>query len=276
MPLSKTGAELLFEVFIQRYKRGSTLVTTNLTFDEWTERVRLRAAYRSSPRPPHPPRQHPRDEWRELQAQPEPQASNPDGELNRPPNPRLTPWAHRSLPRAPPRRPVEVTPRERDQAPTPCVATESKRHQLLRLKGLGPALSTTLAREVYYRQFANRRQVASYIGITPSAYDSGDRAVRKHTDCKWVLLYIERWLTAPVRLEDGTLEPREKGTPQGSVVSPLLANLFLHYASIGGWLSTILTFRSNALPTMPFVTAAASLKLEGCRRISSDGLLSVD
>ena len=56
------------------------------------------------------------------------------------------------------------------------------------------------------------------------------RAVRKHTDCKWLLLYIERWLTAPVRLEDGTLEPREKGTPQGSVVSPLLANLFLHYA----------------------------------------------
>ena len=44
-------------------------------------------------------------------ARPEPQASNPDGELNRPPNPRLTPWAHRSLPRAPPRRPVEGTPR---------------------------------------------------------------------------------------------------------------------------------------------------------------------
>ena len=55
------------------------------------------------------------------------------------------------------------------------------------------------------------------------------RAVRKHTDCTWVLLYIERWLTAPVQLENGTLEPREKGTPQGSVISPLLANLFLHY-----------------------------------------------
>jgi len=55
------------------------------------------------------------------------------------------------------------------------------------------------------------------------------RAVRKHTDCAWVLLYIERWLKAPVQLEDGTLEPREKGTPQGSVVSPLLANAFLHY-----------------------------------------------
>ena len=56
------------------------------------------------------------------------------------------------------------------------------------------------------------------------------RAVRKHTDCTWVLLYIERWLKAPVQLEDGTLEPRERGTPQGSVISPLLANLFLHYA----------------------------------------------
>jgi RNA-directed DNA polymerase len=56
------------------------------------------------------------------------------------------------------------------------------------------------------------------------------RAVRKHTDCHWVLLYIERWLKAPVQLEDGTVEPREKGTPQGSVISPLLSNLFLHYA----------------------------------------------
>jgi group II intron reverse transcriptase/maturase len=55
------------------------------------------------------------------------------------------------------------------------------------------------------------------------------RAVRKHTDSRWVLLYIERWLKAPVQMEDGTLQPREKGTPQGSVVSPLLANLFLHY-----------------------------------------------
>ena len=63
---------------------------------------------------------------------------------------------------------------ERDHPATSCVATERKRHDLLRLKGLGPALSSTLTREVYYRQFTNRRQVASYIGITPSAYDSGD------------------------------------------------------------------------------------------------------
>ena len=56
------------------------------------------------------------------------------------------------------------------------------------------------------------------------------RAVRKHTSCPWVLLYIERWLEAPTRMADGSLVGRERGTPQGSVVSPLLANLFLHYA----------------------------------------------
>ena len=56
------------------------------------------------------------------------------------------------------------------------------------------------------------------------------RAVRRHTDNPWVLLYIQRWLKAPFQREDGTIEAREKGTPQGGVVSPLLANLFLHYA----------------------------------------------
>jgi RNA-directed DNA polymerase len=56
------------------------------------------------------------------------------------------------------------------------------------------------------------------------------RAVKKHTECKWVILYIERWLKAPMQLEDGTLVERTKGTPQGGVVSPVLSNLFLHYA----------------------------------------------
>jgi RNA-directed DNA polymerase len=55
------------------------------------------------------------------------------------------------------------------------------------------------------------------------------RAVRKHTDCRWVILYIERWLTAPMATVEGEVVPRKKGTPQGGVVSPLLANLFLHY-----------------------------------------------
>jgi RNA-directed DNA polymerase len=56
------------------------------------------------------------------------------------------------------------------------------------------------------------------------------RAVRKHCQTPWILLYIERWLKAPTVLRDGTQVARTRGTPQGGVVSPLLANLFLHYA----------------------------------------------
>ncbi len=56
------------------------------------------------------------------------------------------------------------------------------------------------------------------------------KAVRHHTDCPWVLLYVERWLKAPVQMEDGTVVARTTGTPQGGVISPLLANLFLHHA----------------------------------------------
>ena len=56
------------------------------------------------------------------------------------------------------------------------------------------------------------------------------RAVRKHTRCPWVLMYIERWLKAPAQMADGSLIVRERGTPQGGVISPMLANLFLHYA----------------------------------------------
>jgi RNA-directed DNA polymerase len=62
------------------------------------------------------------------------------------------------------------------------------------------------------------------------------RAVKKHAKDRWVVLYIERWLKAPVQEEDGQLIPREKGTPQGGVISPLLANLFLHYA-LDRWLT---------------------------------------
>jgi len=56
------------------------------------------------------------------------------------------------------------------------------------------------------------------------------KAVRKHSNNPWVILYITRWLKAPVQYKDGRLEARNKGTPQGGVISPLLANLFLHYA----------------------------------------------
>jgi RNA-directed DNA polymerase len=56
------------------------------------------------------------------------------------------------------------------------------------------------------------------------------KAVKAHTDAAWVLLYVRRWLQAPLQLPDGTLQQRDRGTPQGSAVSPVLANLFLHYA----------------------------------------------
>jgi RNA-directed DNA polymerase len=55
------------------------------------------------------------------------------------------------------------------------------------------------------------------------------KAVRKHVTCKWALLYIERWLTAPMEQNGNRIE-RTRGTPQGSVISPILSNLFLHYA----------------------------------------------
>lgn len=56
------------------------------------------------------------------------------------------------------------------------------------------------------------------------------RALRRHTGERWVLLYVKRWLTASVMLPDGSEQKRTAGTPQGGVISPLLANLFLHYA----------------------------------------------
>ncbi len=56
------------------------------------------------------------------------------------------------------------------------------------------------------------------------------KAVEAVTDVSWVLLYVKRWLAAPLQLPDGTLQERDKGTPQGSAVSPVLANLFMHYA----------------------------------------------
>jgi RNA-directed DNA polymerase len=61
-------------------------------------------------------------------------------------------------------------------------------------------------------------------------------AVEKHTDRRWVLLYVQRWLTAPMQMPDGSLQARDRGTPQGSAISPLLTNLFMHYA-VDAWLA---------------------------------------
>ena len=70
------------------------------------------------------------------------------------------------------------------------------------------------------------------------------KAVEAHTDQPWVLLYVNRWLRAPVQQADGTLIERDRGTPQGSAVSPVLANLFLHYA-FDAWMA-------REFPTVPF------------------------
>lgn len=70
------------------------------------------------------------------------------------------------------------------------------------------------------------------------------KAVAAHTDAPWVLLYIKRWLVAPLQQPDGSLLQRDQGTPQGSAVSPVLANLFLHYA-LDAWMQ-------RTYPRVPF------------------------
>jgi len=79
------------------------------------------------------------------------------------------------------------------------------------------------------------------------------KALRHHCKIRWVLLYVERWLKAPLQNSNGELVPRDVGTPQGGVVSPLLANLFLHYA-FDAWVR-------RAMPSVPFC------------RYADDGLL---
>jgi hypothetical protein len=107
------------------------------------------------------------------------------------------------------------------------------------------------------RQRCWRRDWAVDIDIK-GFFDSIDhalllRAVRKYTDCPWVLLHIERWLRAPMMLEDGSLVARDRGTPQGGVVSPLLANPFLHYV-FDVWLE-------RAMPGVPFERYADDIVL---------------
>ena len=70
--------------------------------------------------------------------------------------------------------------------------------------------------------------IRSFFDSVP--WDLMAKAVAHHTEERWVLLYIDRWLRAPMQMADGTLQERKRGTPQGSPISPLLANLFMHYA----------------------------------------------
>ena len=85
------------------------------------------------------------------------------------------------------------------------------------------------------------------------------RALRGHTDNRWILLYIERWLAAPVQRRDGTLIERKKGTPQGAVISSLLANLYLHYA-LDEWLK-----RNHE--SVVFERYADDIVIHGCTRL---------
>jgi RNA-directed DNA polymerase len=74
------------------------------------------------------------------------------------------------------------------------------------------------------------------------------KAVRSHIKADWILLYIERWLKAPFETTEGTQMPRERGTPQGGVASPVLMNLFLHY--------TFDIWMKRNYPTCPFARYA--------------------
>ena len=97
------------------------------------------------------------------------------------------------------------------------------------------------------------------------SWDLVVRAVQAVTDCPWVLLYVKRWLAAPLQHPDGALVERDKGTPQGSAVSPVLANLFMHYAFDRGWPGSSRTARLSATPMMPSCTARARRQAEMVR-----------
>ncbi len=103
------------------------------------------------------------------------------------------------------------------------------------------------------------------------------KAVRKHSRWSWVTLYIQRWLSAAVVMPDGTVQARDRGTPQGGVISPLLVNLFLHHA-FDGWMQ-------RHHPSVPFEryaddiichcdsqAQAQALKAELERRLAECGL----
>jgi RNA-directed DNA polymerase len=98
------------------------------------------------------------------------------------------------------------------------------------------------------------------------------RAVRKHTDCPWVLLYLERWLQAPVQMADGSLVGRERGTPQSlprrrpgaGWSAPSWRISFFITRSTSGCGGTIRRSRSSAMPMMRFVTAAAKTRQKPC------------
>ena len=97
--------------------------------------------------------------------------------------------------------------------------------------GRGPLDAVAVCRERCFKNdWVIDLDITKFFDTVP--WDLIVKAVAHHVqeDQKWVLLYVERWLKAPLRRPDGSLTSRERGTPQGAVVSPLLANLFMNYA----------------------------------------------
>ena len=89
--------------------------------------------------------------------------------------------------------------------------------------------------------------------------------LEQHTQEKWVLLYVERWLKAGVEQEDGSIAARQKGTPQGGVISPLLANLYLHHA-FDRWIETV-------YPQCPFERYADDIVIHCSSKAAAEQLL---
>lgn len=91
------------------------------------------------------------------------------------------------------------------------------------------------------------------------------RAVKKHTESKWIIMYIERWLKAPAQLENGTIIQRTVGSPQGGVISPLIANIFMHHA-FDEWMK-------EKHPENPFERYADDVVVHCASKIEAERLL---
>lgn len=94
--------------------------------------------------------------------------------------------------------------------------------------GRGPDDAVRVCRmRCFKRDWVVDLDVKAFFDSVP--WDLMLKAVARHTDQKWVMLYVERWLQAPMLMPDGTLTQRVKGTPHGGPISPMIANIFLHY-----------------------------------------------
>jgi len=106
--------------------------------------------------------------------------------------------------------------------------------------------------------------VAKFFDTVP--WDLMVKAVEAVTTERWVLLYVKRWLRAPLQYPDGTMVERDKGTPQGSAVSPILANLFMHYAFD--------TWMGRECPTVPFERYADDVVVHCVSRRQAERVLA--